>query len=528
MTAFPTPQPTAFTGARWAVILRLLALAVLLAACSRGESDEREVDAGRPAPTVPPGAPADAVRLEVGDDFQSVVDETPPGSTFVIASGIHRLQQVVPRDGDRFIGESGAVLRGSQVLESFEEADGLFVVSGQTQQNEVGGFDFMEEGRERDAYPEELFFDGERLRHVGSVDEVEPGTWFFDYDADRIYLADDPAGHLVETSVTPWAFGGEGVRDVTIENLTLQHYANRAQIGAIHGQDTRSWTVRAVDASYNHGAGIRIGPGWEVSGCKVTHNGQMGMSGNGQQVEDDPIVVRDCEIAHNKQLGYEWTWEGGATKFAKTVGMVFENNWVHSNIGPGPWFDIDNRDAIIRSNLVENNRELGIHYEISYGAQIYWNEVRNNGLHDGAIGAGIFVSNSSGVEVFENLLYGNIHEVFALQNDVGGGEFGPYTVSGLNVHSNDITISEGELGLRVWTDEDEFYTSRDVRFANNTYRLEDPDAPVFYWNNEEIDAESWQDYGLDTDGEFLPAEEGTLPEGAQAFRPAVYGPSPST
>lgn len=507
-------------------------LVLVATACTpvdRGaQSEEARSAPPRPTPSPrsdppPVEVPDDAVRLEVGDDFQEIVEESPPGSTFVIASGVHRRQQVIPRDDDRFVGESGAVLKGSRVLTEFERERDLYVASGQDQQNEVGQDQYMEEGRERDVYPEELFFDGHRLRHVGSPDEVEPGSWHFDYAGDRIYMADDPAGALVETSVTQFAFGGTA-SDVTLENISVQHYANRAQLGAIHGEDTVGWTIRSVDSSYNHGSGIHLGPGWSVSHSRFTYNGQIGMNADGKLRERQPIVVRNSELAQNKQLGYEWTWEGGAAKFARTVGMVFEHNWVHDNIGPGPWFDIDNVDAVIRSNLVEGNSALGIHYEISYGAQIYWNEVRDNGVDNDDYGSGVFISNSSNVEVFENLLYANRNEVFALQDDRGEGEFGPRTVADLYVHDNQMTVSDGQVGLRVRTGEDEYYASRGVRFEDNVYRVEDLDAPAFYWNETPIDAEQWRSAGLDVDGDFLEDDDrGQLPADAEAFTAQMYG-----
>ena len=475
---------------------------------------------------VEPGeVPDDAVRIAVGDDAQQVVDAAEPGTTFVFAEGIHREQQITPRDGDRFIGEPGAVLRGSRELEGFSERDGVWAIGGQTQENEIGEQGFMEEGREADAFPEELFVDGERQQHVASLDEVGDGTWHFDYAADTIYLGSDPSQGTVETSTVPTAFAGEGVRDVTIENLVIEHYANRAQVGAIHGEGTRRWTVRNVDASFNHGTGIRIGPGWLIANCRVTNNGQMGISGNGQQDEQATIVVRDSEIAQNKVLGYDWEWEGGATKFSRTVNMVFENNWVHDNIGPGPWFDIDNRDAVIRSNLVENNTGVGIHYEISYGAEIYWNEVRGNGGENEDYGTGVFVSNSSQVAVFENLLAGNRHEIYAIQDERGEGEFGRYTAADLDVRRNDVTVTDGQVGLRVPTGEDEFYASQGVRFRENTYRLSEPDQQAFYWDESEIPASQWQEHGLDVAGDFLTdGGDGALPGEATGYEATRYGP----
>jgi len=522
----------------------VLACAAITVSCSGtdGTSPGQTVEQASRGPRIPPSplaenaqragaagqateVPRDAIRIEVGDDAQEIVDDAAPGSTFVFASGTHREQQITPRDGDRFVGEDGAVLRGSRVLEGFSEQDGRFVIGGQDQQNEVGETGFMEEGREADAFPEELFVDGERQQTVGSVEEVTDGTWYFDYDADTIHLGTDPSGSTVETSVVPFAFGGEGIRDVSIEGLVIEHYANRAQMGAIHGEGTRNWTVRNVDASFNHGTGIRLGPGWLVSNCRVTNNGQMGVSGNGEQHDEAAIVVRNNEIAQNKVLGYDWEWEGGGTKFSRTVNIVFEHNWVHDNIGPGPWFDIDNRDAVIRSNLIENNTGVGIHYEISYGAEIYWNEVRGNGGENEDYGSGVFVSNSSDVAVFENLLAGNFDEIYAVQDERGEGRFGRYTVANLDVRRNDVSVTDGQVGLRVPSGEDEFYESEGVRFRENTYRLSQLDQQAFYWDEAEMAAAAWQDEGLDIAGEFVTDQDGgALPDDATAYAPAVYGP----
>jgi len=52
-----------------------------------------------------------------GDSLQAVVDAYPAGTTFVIKAGVHRRQQVVPKGGDVFVGESGAVLTGEGVTE---------------------------------------------------------------------------------------------------------------------------------------------------------------------------------------------------------------------------------------------------------------------------------------------------------------------------------------------------------------------------------------------------------------------------
>ena len=350
--------------------------------------------------------PKGGVVLEVGDDFQKIVDRHPRGTRFIVKPGIHRLQSVRPKQDDKFIGAPGAVMSGARLLSSFEMEGDLWVASGQSQRvvtsleaDMVGGF-------ELDNRPEELFFDGVPLRHV-TRGEVGPGKWHFDYGADKIYLGNNPAGHVVETSVAPVAFHGEGVRNVVIENLTIRHYANAAQTGAIHGSGTIDWTIRKVDASWNHGVGIHVGPGSHLSYSKLNNNGQLGLRGESFDPDIDygaPMVIEHNEIAHNKRLGYEWGWEGGAMKILHSTGTVLRNNWFHHNIGPGIWFDYDNHATTIQSNLVEDNTHIGIFYEVSYGpTKIRWNTVRRNGEgQPGHIGAGILISNSRDVQVVGN------------------------------------------------------------------------------------------------------------------------------
>jgi parallel beta-helix repeat protein len=57
------------------------------------------------------------VSVSPGDSLQKVVDAHPAGTTFVLRAGVYRRQSVKPKDGDVFVGESGAVLTGEDVTE---------------------------------------------------------------------------------------------------------------------------------------------------------------------------------------------------------------------------------------------------------------------------------------------------------------------------------------------------------------------------------------------------------------------------
>lgn len=504
---------------------------------SPAPSDPPEPSVHTPPPSLPSAAPGATVRIDVGEDIQALVDENPPGSRYILASGIHRLQQIHPRDGDLFEGEPGAVLSGARVLDpaEFVQEEGRWLIGGQTQEGFAHGE--MLPGREVEAHPEDLYADGERLRHVPSRSDVDgPGEWHLDYAADEIVMWDDPRSfEMVEAAVAEFAFVGEGVRDVTVENLTVRHYANHAQRGAINGRHTVGWAIRSVDASWNHGFGLGTGPGMVVEHSRFTHNGQAGMGGPGERHSDAPVgpgdvrplQVRSNEIASNRELGFSWRWEGGGTKFSLTSQMVFTNNHVHDNGGPGIWWDIDNEDATACANLVEGN-VVGIFPEIGQGARIFWNQVHDN-VRPGEVDAsvGIYVSNTSDVEIRENAVSGQPSGILARDADVEEDRYGPRRTTGLTVEGNEVAFHDTS-GLRSETDDP---AGRETtRFSDNRWWVPDPDGEHWLLNGRELDWDGWQAEGMDVDGEIqvlVNDHRPRLPDGVPRFTPSHYGPVPA-
>lgn len=491
-----------------------------------------------PLPPAPQGSPpADAVRVEVGDDLQALVRDHPPGTSFLLASGVHRLLSVEPRDGDRFVGEPGAVMSGAEMLdvEAFREDEGRWMLDGVDAEGFVHGT--MLEGHEREAHPEDLYADGERLRHVERLADLDTDReWYLDYGTDRLHIAVDPGRwETLELAVTDFAFVGPGVRDVTIENLVVRHYAAPGQRGAINGRHTIDWTVRSVDASSNHAYGLGTGPGMLVEHSRFTDNGQAGVGGPGARHSESPvgpgearpIRVLSNEIADNRQLGFYWRWEGGGTKFTLTSGMVFANNHVHGNDGPGLWWDIDNEDAVGCANLVQDN-VIGIFPEIGQGARVFWNEVRDNlraGEEDAS--TGIFVSNTSDVEIAHNVVSGQPLGILARDADEDEtGDHGPRRTTGLWVHDN-VVAHDDHSGMRIET---ELTDGRDtVRFERNHWLVPDPAGPFWVLGDDDdpIDWTAWREAGMDRQGQvsaLAPDHRPVLPPGVPAFTPTHYGP----
>jgi parallel beta-helix repeat protein len=66
------------------------------------------------SPTPPPSG----IPISPGQSIQSAVSANPNGTTFIIKAGTHVNQSVTPKDGDRFIGEPGAILDGGGTVVS--------------------------------------------------------------------------------------------------------------------------------------------------------------------------------------------------------------------------------------------------------------------------------------------------------------------------------------------------------------------------------------------------------------------------
>lgn len=72
-----------------------------------------------------------AISIHPGESIQAKVDASPAGTEFVIKAGRHVRQSVVPKDGNAFIGETGAVLDGEgAVIHAFSGSADDVVIKG--------------------------------------------------------------------------------------------------------------------------------------------------------------------------------------------------------------------------------------------------------------------------------------------------------------------------------------------------------------------------------------------------------------
>jgi parallel beta-helix repeat protein len=416
-----------------------------------------------------------------GDDWQAKVDASPPGTHFTIGAGVHWNQQVTPKANDTFTGKPGAIMSGGRRLTGWtSDGKGHWYVDGQTQENTTH---LVADKCRVDApgcyYNEELWVDGARYQHATTLAAVTAGSpaWYFDYAADRIYIGDNPTGHVILTSVTPFAFGGQGRPGVVIKHLVVEKYTSPAQSGCVEGGP--GWTVDSNEVRDCHGGGIKLtGDSAKMRWNYVHHNGQIGVvvsSGKGG-------LVYGNEVAFNNAAGYFGGWEAGGSKFVYTTDLVVRKNHFHDNMWNGIWPDINNTNTLIDSNKVDKNWAIGITCEISWGCTIQYNTVDNNGV--GLTSPyliqkfGIVCSATPDCRIIGNTLHGNKGgDVTLYQQDRSADQPDPqgrgdHIVRDALVSKNDVYPVAGALnGFRGNYQVVDYTMNRNNCFTGNTWHL---------------------------------------------------------
>ena len=411
------------------------------------------------------------------------------------------MQTIRPKSGQTFTG-NGTVLSGARLLTAFTRSGSAWVASGQTQQGVRGGTEADQTclpGYPRCGYPEDLFFNNLPLRHVGDRSAGGSGRWYFDYEADQIYLWDDPTGAVVETSVTATAFEGYA-SNVTLRWLVIEKYAAASRTAAV--ELGPGWTIEDTYVRLNHFAGIATNTNSIAQRNAVHHNGGLGFQGSGTGT-----LVEGNEMSYNGWAGYNPYWAAGGSKWVFTENLVVRGNFAHHNLGPGLWADIDNIFALFENNVVEDNLRGGIFDELGYHTTIRSNTVRRNGTLKPypywTTGAGIEIMGSHDVEVYGNYLEDNWQGITGTEDHRGSGRYGLWALRNLSVHDNTVVSRIAEPGggrTGIVDNQGTAAYSANNRFFQNRYVL-GPQAAYFIWLGDQ-DESGWKGHGQDIAGMF--------------------------
>jgi hypothetical protein len=432
------------------------------------------------------------VTVSPGQNLQAVVNEYPAGTTFSFTPGTYYYQSIVPQNNDSFVGQSGAILSGATLLQSFTQSGSYWTSKVQIPQTSDPGSCGTNPACTLD---QDLFFSNVLQTRVTSLSAVGPGSWYYNYSTGTVYMGSNPNGHAVELSVLPYAFNGSAT-SVNISNLTIEKYASVAGSGAVVAAGTY-WQIYNNEVRFNHGMGIQTGPGSYIHDNYIHTNGELGMGGRGSN-----ITVQNNNISWNNYAGYSVYYEAGGAKFTSMSNLTFRYNKVYNNSGPGFWTDQNVQTILCDSNQFSSNEVGGVFLELSNSATVSNNTITNDGNNpDGTgiwWGAGILISDSTNVSVYFNTVTNSMNGIAGILANRGDAPNGqPYTLQNVSVNSNTITQSTGiALGIAIEGSgfTNAVYTTWNNTFWPNTFYLSNPSGDYFYWMGGPITLAQFETY----------------------------------
>lgn len=253
--------------------------------------------------------------------------------------------------------------------------------------------------------PDMVFVDGTALRQVADARQLKPGTFRVDPAARTLWIGTDPGGRQVEASTMRRMIQfGKDADGSVLQGLTVAQYASNQQ----YGENGAMITVNApkvvlrddviVDSA---SSGVQVWqPDVVVENSVLSRNGLVGLVTN----RAHRLRLVGNTVTDNNAERFSLTGDAvGAAgiKVARSADVYVADNVFRDNHGNGWWCDLGCSNATVVRNLAEGNEVAGIYYEVSSGALIASNVLRDNGKR------GLKISSSDRVRVWSNTFVGN-------------------------------------------------------------------------------------------------------------------------
>ncbi|MFL2478571.1 MAG: right-handed parallel beta-helix repeat-containing protein [Verrucomicrobiales bacterium] len=435
---------------------------------------------------------SDVVRLPLGKDLQSIINEQDKGTSFLLETGIHRGYEINLKAGDTLVGEEGAILSGAELLTGWKYEDPYWVHEGPHSKIIPPLDDETRVWEVRANYPHDLFCNDVPLiqRMSRSLYLLEGKYWFYDYEEDKIYIGFDPSSFELELSgLCRYGLKAMG-RGVTLRNVRFENYSTYDLDPAVDMGPGA--LVEGCTVSGSHCIGIRISSNSTIRGSAFNYNGLAGLHNGG-----DATLIELCEFGHNGWAGFSGDWARGGCKVPGVTNTVLRRNYAHHNTGPGFWFDINANGNLFEENLSEFNSWEGLIYELSCGCEIRNNILRWNGLdpRGGLLwGVPFVIQNAENANIHHNYFEaspakgargGGVSIINQFRPQYTNGICGEHTAEGNHIHNNVIVMPNGgynglQYGSFGWGTYNDFLKAGNL-WEKNTYLSGKPTRGNFHW-----------------------------------------------
>jgi len=448
--------------------------------------------------------------LEQPTTLEAAVERVESGDAIVLRGGIYRTgnltfnQKIIIQP----YADEHPVLKGTKVAIQWEHPkDGLW----KTSWSHLFASKPADWWRPRGSTPlclfnnDMVFIDGKLLNTVGSQDEVDVNSFYIDYDQGQVYIGTDPNDRMIEITAFDNAFirtikdchgktsDGKGP---VIRGITFTQYAYRAieiegkepeglSDESNHGKDVVDTTFEHCTISFcSRVAGYLRGDNLIFRHCLVSDTSTEGIYLIGSA---DALLEKNIFRRNNIEniRGY---YPAAVKIFNQCYRAICRDNLVidHPNSN-GIWYDVGNVDGRIINNWFQAVGHVGgrtgnersqprrnaFFIEISKGA-ICANNVFVNCNY------GIFVLNSSDVQMYQNTLVNSPAHIGRTQRSAAGDRFGWHPSTGPDVDERD-----GHVFVNNLLTSDEQYRGSLLQFKQSRQlneRLKQPQVKQLDYN----------------------------------------------
>jgi parallel beta-helix repeat protein len=390
-------------------------------------------------PVPPPTSPLPSgIAISPGQSIQSFVNANPIGTTFILKAGTHIQQSVVPKSGDRFFGEPGAVLDGQGVAQyAFSKGNA--------------------------PYPSNVTISG--LKITNYVPSTQHGA----VEAGGFGTAEGTTGWVIDRNEI--SYNGEyGIKIGNSSQITNNnvHHNKRLNIAG-SGNNT---LIASNEIAFGHYLNT-FNTNFEAGGTKFSYT--------------DGLILRNNYVHDNTGVGFHMD--------ENNINTIIDGNRIDHNGSEGIAIEISYKTTILNNTITNNgwfdprnrytylwNAGIGVHS--SPNVEVYGNKVSGNYAGVVAIDQDRSTDVAKyGAHVTSNLY---VHNNTITQNTL------PRTAGALSVGAGAATDIVGNTAM---------FTSRNNRFAANTYYLGTNPYP-FAWQFGARTEAQWKAYGEDTGGVF--------------------------
>ena len=370
----------------------------------------------------------------IGEAFKKVVT----GDAIIMRGGIYRTGDITFNQGitiQPYLNEK-PVMNGTLVADNWEKvSDNLWVT--EWEYLFPGGPEEWWNRRSNERFTplhrfnnDAVFIDGRFLQSAGNTEEVDEGTFYVDYNENKIYIGTNPEGRFVEITAFRKALyrtlvaehGKEpDKKGPVIKGITFTQYPDTmVHIGA---------NVLAID---QHGKDI-VGTVFE--NCTFSNCFRIAMFAT-----SDSLVMRNCSVVNTNTEGIyvvasndvllerniiennnieKWTgfYPAAVKIFNQSHRAIVRDNLVqnHPNSN-GVWWDVGNKDGVFIRNHSENIDQSALFFEISDGLIVAGNTFVN-------CDQSIFSLNAKDMKVYNNTF---VNSRVNIRRDNRGDQLGTF------------------------------------------------------------------------------------------------------